>query len=205
MKFSELKSLSAAELNKLGSSELRESYQTVRKIVGSRVRTFAKHGEEDAIPAHLRSGLSSAKGRTDEEILQSMKEALAWTRGKRSTFRSFMESEEDRRRKLQEAMPDLDLSDRKKMKDFTNFMNDVASRYKEMNKSISGIVKALYSEAERLNINKKALLKNLEYWIEHVEDLEKSDPIRTRKSRELQPSEYARKLGLEKITGGRRK
>lgn len=106
---------------------------------------------------------------------------------------------------MQEALPDIDLSSTAKLKEFGNFMNEASDRYGEMAKIVSSQARALYAEAQRLNINTNALLKNMDYWLDHIDDLEKSDPIRTRSERQLQPSEYARKLGLEKIGGGRRR
>ena len=205
MKFSKLKELSAYEVGKLSGKEIRESYQNVKKVINSRVRTFESHDAGRAIPASLRGGLESSRGRTEEDLLQDIREALRWSRRESgSSYRAYERVQENRRQKMQEALPDIDLSSTDKLKEFGNFMNDVSDRYGEMAKIVSSQARALYAEAQRLNINKNALLKNMDYWMDHINDLEKSDPIRTRSERQLQPSEYARKLGLEKIGGGKR-
>ena len=204
MKFSKLKELSAYEVGKLSGKELRESYQNVKKVINSRIRTFESHDAGRAIPASLRGGLESSRGRTEEDLLQDIREALRWSRGSGESYAKYARREETKRKKIQEALPDIDLSSADKLREFGKFMNDVSERYGEMSKIISDLARALYAEAQRLNINKNALLKNMDYWMDHIEDLEKSDPIRTRSERQLQPSEYARKLGLEKIGGGKR-
>ena len=205
MKFSELIDYSSGQIRNLSGSSLREAYQLVKKSVNSRVKTFKSHGEETAIPAGLRSGLAVARGRSDEELLQDIREALSWARGKTSTWKGYTGIMEDRRKRMQEALPDIDLSDRDKLKKFGEFMNDIRARYGEMSKIASSQARKLYSEAERLNIDPEAFKRNLDYWLGHAEELERSDPIRTRSDRKIQPSEYARKLGLEKINGGKRR
>lgn len=205
MKFSELKDLSAYEVGKLSGKQLRESYQNVKKVINSRIRTFEAHDAGSAIPASLRGGLESSRGRAEEDLLQDIRDALRWSRGSGSSYRTYERVQENRRRKMQEALPEIDLSSTDKLKEFGNFMNDASERYGEMAKIVSSQARALYAEAQRLNINKNALLKNMDYWLDHIDDLEKTDPIRTRSERQLQPSEYARKLGLEKIGGGKRR
>lgn len=205
MKFSKLKEMSAYEVGKLSGKQLREAYQNVKKVINSRVKTFEAHDAGSAIPASLRGGLESSRGRSEEDLLQDIRNALRWSRGSGSSYRTYARVQENRRQKMQEALPDIDLSSTDKLKEFGNFMNDVSERYGEMAKIVSSQARALYSEAQRLNINKNALLKNMDYWLDHLNDLEKTDPIRTRSERQLQPSEYARKLGLEKIGGGSRR
>lgn len=205
MKFSRLKELSAYEVGKLSGKQLREAYQNVKKVINSRVKTFEAHDAGSAIPASLRGGLESSRRRSEESLLQDIREALRWSRGSGSSYRTYVRVQESRRKKMQEALPDIDLSSTAKLKEFGNFMNEASDRYGEMAKIVSSQARALYAEAQRLNINTNALLKNMDYWLDHIDDLEKSDPIRTRSERQLQPSEYARKLGLEKIGGGRRR
>lgn len=205
MKFSKLKEMSAYEVGKLSGKNLREAYQNVKNVINSRIRTFEAHDAGSAIPASLRGGLESSRGRSEESLLQDIRDALRWSRGSGSSYRTYERVQESRRKKMQEALPDIDLSSTDKLKEFGNFMNEVSERYGEMAKIVSSQARALYAEAQRLNINKNALLKNMDYWLDHIDDLEKTDPIRTRSERQLQPSEYARKLGLEKISGGKRR
>lgn len=205
VKLQQLLNMTAREIAQLPSSELRDTYQNLRKIVRSRVNTFSKHGITDVVPASLRGGLGSSKGRTDQDLLQDIRQSTAWMRGKRSSYRGYQEVREDFRSKMQESMPDLDLSDTQKLDSYGEFMGDMQERYGEMWHSISNQARDIYREAVRLNMNPKSVMRNYDYWADHISDLENADPIKTKKDRQLRPSEYARKLGLEKIGGGRRK
>lgn len=205
LKLQELMGMTARELSRLSRSDLRESYQNIRKIVNSRVNTFSKHGVESAVPRDLRSGLGSAKGRSDADLVQNMRDSFAWMRGSASTYKGYEKARDSFRDKMQESMPDLDLSDQDKMEAFGRFMGDMQERYGEMWHAISNQARDIYREAVRLNMNPSALMRNYDYWADHIADLENADPIKTKADRTLKPSEYARKLGLEKIGGGRRK
>lgn len=205
LKLGQLMDMTAREISNLSRSDLRGAYQNIRKITNSRINTFGKHGIKDAVPADLRGGLGSSKGRSDAELIQDIRDSIRWMRGKQSTYGGYMEVREDFRQKMQESMPDLDLSDDEKMEDFGRFMGDMQERYGEMWHAISNQARDIYREAIRLNMDPKALMRNYDYWADHISDLEQADPIRTKSDRTLRPSEYARKLGLEKIGGGRRK
>ena len=205
LKLNQIMNMTKRELQQLSRGELGEAYQTIRKITNSRLNTFSKHGIRDVVPEDIRQGLGSAKGQSNEELIESMREARRWLRGSRSKYAGYMQSQEHRRSEMQDALPDLDLSDQKKFDDFGRFMGDMQDRYGEMWHAVSNQARDIYREATRLNMNPKALMRNLDYWDKHIADLEQADPINTRSGRQLKPSEYARKLGLEKIGGGKRK
>lgn len=206
LKLQDLMDLSAHELKRLDQTDLREAYQNIRKIVNSRVSTFSKHGIESAVPAELRSGLGSSRGRENKELIEDIKEALTWMReNPRSTYRGYRRAKENFREKMQESMPDLDLSTEEKLDRYGYFMGEMQDRWGDLWKYVSTQTRDLYREAVRLNMNPEALMRNFDYWSDHIEDLQQADPIKTVRERPLKPSEYARKLGLEKIKGGRRK
>lgn len=201
-KLSELKDMAPVEFAAMSSKALRENYQNIKNIVKYRLQTFAKHGVEP--PGSIKQ-LRSSRGRKDEDLIDDIKEALAWIRGRRSTYTGYKSVEEDFREKMQAAMPDMDLSDAGKMKSFGEFMGEMQERYGEMWHAISNAARDIYREATRLNTDPRAMMKNYDYWVDHLKYLENADPIRSRSGRKLKPSEYARKLGLEKIGGGKRR
>ena len=205
LKLGELMAMTARELAALSESELKVNYQNIKKIVNSRVNTFEKHGIGEALPVKIQGGLPSSRGRSEDALLQDIKESLAWMRGSRSTYAGYQKAQDTFRERMQESMPDLDLSDEGKMKSFGEFMGDMQARYGEMWHAISNQARDIYREAIRLNTDPRAMMKNYDYWADHIEDLENADPIRSRSGRQLKPSEYARKLGLEKIGGGDRR
>lgn len=206
VKIARLKEMSAREIADLPRSELRATYQNVRKIVNSRMNTFKKHGRESGIPSDLKGGLGSSVGLTDAMLVDDIMDAVVWLRKDISTLKGYSKKLEHRRQAMQESIPDIDLSTADKLDKFGDFMGEMQDRYGDLwLKSVSTPARDLYREAERLNIDPRALMKNFDYWEKHLSDLEKADPINTRSSRQLKPSEYARKLGLEKIGGGERK
>ena len=203
-KLSELYSMSAPELASLSSKDLRKNYQNIKNIVKSRINTFEKHGIK--IPGEVgKKGLQSSRGREDAELLQDMKDALAWMRNKRTTLAGYKELQEDFREKMQQSMPDMDFSTPEKMRDFGEFMGEMQDRYDKMWSGISNQARDIYREAVRLNTDPRAMMRNYDYWTKHMKELKAADPIQHRSERQLKPSEYARKLGLEKISGGTRR
>lgn len=201
LKLGQLMEMTAREMAGLSSSELRQTYQSMRKIVNSRINTFRKHDIGEAVPEKLRPGLGSAKGRSDTALLAEMKQYLAWMRGKRSTYRGYQESREDFRQKMQEAMPDLDLSTAEQMDAYGRFMGEMQERYGEMWHNISTIVRDLYRDLTKLNEDPRQFMKNYDYWSQHVEEINEAKraahaPGRRRSS---QLSTYVNKLKRGKI------
>lgn len=174
VKLNDLMNMTARELSRIPHSELRDTYQNMRKIVNSRINTFSKHGIMDVVPQKQRAGLGSAKGRSDEELLQSIKESIAWMRGKRSTYKGYSESREDFRKKMQESMPDLDLSDDEKMDDFGAFMGEMQDRYGEMWHQISAQARDIYRDLTELNEDPRQFMKNYDYWASNIEAINKA-------------------------------
>lgn len=205
LKLNQIMYMTKRELQQLSRGELGDAYQTIRKITNSRINTFSKHGIRDVVPNQIREGLGSAKGQSNAELIESMREARRWLRGSGSKYAGYMKAKEHQRIEMQDALPDLDLSDQEKFDAFGWFMGDMQERYGEMWHAISNQARDIYREATRLNMNPRALMRNYDYWDKHLADLENADPINTRSGRQLKPSEYARKLGLEKIGGGKRK
>lgn len=205
MKLSELLNMSARQLNELSDTELRKAYQQTKYTLKSRAMTFEKHGIHVAEEAYGRQSsamLPSSKGMDVEEQRRRLKTSLAYMRGRRSTYKGFKESEEERRRNLQESMPDLDLSTDEKAKKYGRFMGDMQTRWGEMWKYVSNNARDIYREAMRLNADPKMFMKNYDFWADHIQDLEEAQPIRQRSgSRALRPADYARKLKLGKIKG----
>ncbi len=205
MKLSDLIDSSSLAMSRLTPSEIREAYQIVKGAVKSRNKTFAKHGLGDAVPERLRSGLPSSVGAAPEDLLQDIRSAVAWMRGRGSTYGGYQAITEERRQKMQDALPDMDFSTNEKLADFGKFMNEMRDRYGDQFKDISSTAADLYREALRLNVDPRQFMKNYDFWADHVEDLEKTDPIRQRAgSRALKASDYAQKIERQRQRRGRR-
>ena len=132
MKLSDLIDASAISLSKLSKSEIREAYQIVKSAVRTRSKTFIKHGKETGIPKWLRGGLPSSVGAAPEDLALDLKKALGWLHGENSKYAGYLEMIENRRRKMQEAMPDMDFSTVDKLEKFGHFMEEIRDKYGDM-------------------------------------------------------------------------
>ena len=187
MKVAQLKELSAREWSKMSSSELRKSYQSIKHALAERNKTFRKHGLEGRT-------LPSSRGLSDTEIRQLAQTATAYMRGRRSTYAGRQASAEDQLHKMQKAMPDMGFETVDDVRKFGKFMDEMDDRFGEAGYP-SSQAKKLYKEAQRLNVDPKKFMRNYDYWIDHIKDLEKATPIRQRAgSRALKPSDYARQI-----------
>lgn len=170
--------MTARELAELSRADLRASYQNLRKITSSRVSTFEKHGAIEAVPQALRQRLPSSRGLSDEDVLQSIRETLGWIRGKRSTYSGYQATQEDFRSKMQESMPDLDLSTPEKMKDFGEFMGEMQQRYGEMwHRGISNQARDIYRDMVKLNKDPRKFMQNYDFWKQNVEAVNKEKEL----------------------------
>ncbi len=191
MKISQLIERSARDWNQLSSKELRQSYQQVKHVLAERAKTFAKHGAEGRT-------LPSSRGLSDADIRTALKEASAYMRGKVSTYKGYAAYQNQRLKAMQDAMPEMGFKTREDVAKFGKFMDEMDDRYGNI-KYDSHDAKKLYQQAQRLNVDPNKFMKNFDYWMDHVEDLEDLKPIKQRAgSRALKPSDYARKIKNKK-------
>ena len=191
MKLKSLIEQSAREWSAMSGSELRKAYQQVKHAMAERAKTFAKHGQEGRV-------LPSSRGLSEADMRAKLKSASAYMRGRRSTYAGARQSALDKLHQMQEAMPDMGFKTVEDVAAFGDFMNEMDDRFAGI-KYDSMDAKKLYKEAQRLNVDPKKFMRNYDYWMDHIDDLAKQQPIRQREgSRALKPSDYARK-----IEGGR--
>ena len=191
MKLKSLITQSAREWSSMSGSQLRKAYQQVKHAMKERAKTFAKHGQEGRT-------LPSSRGLSESELRTKLKSASAYMRGRRSTYSGAQQSALDKLHQMQAAMPEMGFKTVEDVAKFGDFMNEMEERYKAI-QFPSMSAKKLYQEAQRLNVDPRKFMRNFDYWQDHINDLEKLDPIRQREgSRALKPSDYARK-----IEGGR--
>ncbi len=191
-----LQDMTVREIKNLPSGSLREAYQNLRKSLASRVNTFRKHDSIKGVPEDLRYGLPSSKGKSDAELVQLMKDPLKWMRKDKSKYSRYAASQDDFREKMQDAMPDMDLSTAEKMDRFGRFMGDMQSRYGEMWHAISNQVRDVYRDLTRLNKDPEQFMRNYDYWVEEVEEInrQKAERHEGGRRRSTKLSTYARKM-----------
>lgn len=184
----------------------KDIFRALKNSLDSRIRTYAKHGAADQLPAHIRD-IGGVKGKSKSELIKSIREMSSFMRNpERGTYHQWQKEKERRRKALSDRVG-YDFKDEDEEKEFGDFMNDMRERYGsgEMWKDVSNAATDLFAEGKRLNLDPKQFLRNFDYWIEHVDDLKNASPIKS--GGKIYPSDYARKMNLPKIgrSHGRRR
>lgn len=199
-KLNQILNMTKRELQQLSRGDLGEAYHTIRKITNSRINTFNKHGIRDVVPEGIRQGLGSAKGQTNAELIESMREARGWLRGSRSKYSGYMKAKEHFRKEMQEAVPQLDLSTPELLDDYGEFMGEMADRYGEMWHGISTQVQDIYGELMEMNKDPYEFMRNYDYWADQITDINESRKATGKRGRlSTKPSTYFNKLKKGKI------
>lgn len=201
-------------LRKLTKKDLKKTYQQVSKALKRRAKTFRKYEQDHVIPERFRNGLENPKLLTRNEMLAAVSDALDYMRREESTYKGYTEKQ---RKRLEAYNKTMEKSGQKTFTSidefdlFGKFMGEMQERYGKLWQYSSDQAKELYDNAaesgvdimamsKRLNLDPKQLIKNFEYWSEHLEELSNADPITWhRAGRPVYASDYARKLGLPKI------
>ena len=168
IKMSQLMHMTAAEIGRLSESELRGAYQSVKRTALSRVATFEKHGAE---PPRMLTNLTKPAGELSlTEMRQAVRNAAYRYRESPHTvsYKDWSEKRETFRKKMQEALPDVDLSDQEKLDRFGRFMGDMQARYKSMWSAISEFVVDLYNDAVEIGEDPRQLMDNYDAWADEI-------------------------------------
>lgn len=210
MKAKEILGMSPYEVIKTARGSMTEAKQIFRALknsLDSRIRTFAKHGALDAVPDRILN-IGGVKGKTESEIIQNIRDLNNFMRDpEKGTYKDWSEEMERRKEHMEDVIGnDFEFDDDDEYEDYLQFMGEMQDRYGggEMWKEVSKDAAKLYGEAKRLNMDPSQFFRNYDYWTSHIKDLASADPIRSRSGRKIYPSDYARKLGLPKISGGSR-
>ena len=76
--------------------------------------------------------------------------------------------------------------------DLYDFLEDYRQKYKVQDIPDSDEVIDVWVEAQRLNISSKSLLKDIDYWSEHYEDMQDLEPVKSQNP--VSSNVYKRKL-----------
>lgn len=198
----QLMDMTARELDEFYSeAEIRSTYESLRKSVASRLRTFERAGLGNIPPKSIQGGMAPMKGRSKESLIREISSAMGWIRGKRSTLKGYREVQEGFRKAMQEAMPDLDLSSKEKMDAYGEFMGEMDERYGAMWHSISSMVHDLYRDLTALNEDPREFMKNFDFWKQRNEEInkEKTAAKAPGRRRSTEFSSYVRQMKRKKI------
>lgn len=198
--------LNAAGINtlrKLNKTDLKKTYKQISKALKGRTKTFRKHGREEAVPERFRDGLENPADMSRNEMLADISDALAYMRGKVSTYKGWEELQQSRMDAYNKTMADSGqplFETKEDFDDYGRFMGEMQERFGDLWHYNSDQSKEMYTQARRLNLDPRQLTKNFDFWADHLEELAEADPITWhRAGRPVYASDYARKLGLGKI------
>ena len=189
------------ELGNYSEETLKSTYVSMRKAINSRVKTFKKAGLESTVPADIRAGLPAMGTLNKDEMIDLITRVGAWTRGKQSTLKGYMEWKGHFRRAMQDALPDLDLSTNEKLDAYGEFMGAMQDRYGEvMWHAISNQARDIYRDLTELNEDPYQFMANYDYWAANVEAVNKAKAAARQRGRySTKLSTYIRKLKSGKI------
>lgn len=197
-KLSSLLQMSGPDLSGLSGDELRSAYKSAAAAIRGRSKAFKAAGKDTALPKRYRAGVPTLPSFENEaEIRKALGSALGYLRGSISTLKGYEEVISKRAQEVGSKLG-LDFKSNADFDKFGKFMDEMSTRLKSMWKPASDFVVDLYKQSQRLNLDPMQLMKNYEYWRDHLEDLEQMDPIQGR-SRDLRPSDYIKKAKLETI------
>ena len=187
------------DLNDLSGAGLEAAYKSVAASLRGRRSQFIKHGHLKGFKQSFQKGIPTKSSFETPGAMRSfVKEGLAYLRGSGSTWSGYEEHMSERRRKYEETTGHHYESD----EDFDqmgNFMDEMELRLGDSFKHQSSFIRDMFDESMRLNLDPNQLMKNFEYWRDHLDDLKAMDPIEGR-NRALRPSDYLKKANLELIT-----
>ena len=183
-------------------ADLKLAYKRAREAVQQRARTFEKQGYKGGIPKKWRDGIKTAgQFESRAELLQAYKEMDKWLSKDSSRIAGYKNQLRERMESFNENYGDLGLyfNNLREFDEFGRFMGDMEERAGEQWAGKGGSDGAidLWIVAKEKGIDPNMLMKNFEYWMEHLQDLQKAERI---KGEDLTPGAYRRKLGLETIS-----
>lgn len=184
------------QLNALSGKELRSAYKASAASLRGRLKGFEAAGEIEAVPEKYRNVPKIGSFETEAEMRQALKEQLGYIRGEVSYIKGYERVISKRAQSVGRKLG-LHFKSNADFKKFGKFMGDMQTRLKSMWGGTSDFAVDLYKQAQRLNLDPTQLMRNYEYWVDHLENLKEVNPI---EGRHVTPSDYIKKAKLESIT-----
>lgn len=186
-------------IKNLSGQELRAAYKSAAAALRGRRGKFESAGKLSAFEARYQHGVPGVGSfESEAQMRQELSTALSYLGARESTYSGYQKAQQKRRASYEKTTGRKfgSMSDFNK---FGNFMGEMQTRLKSMFGPASDFIVDLFNQAERLDLNPEALMKNFEYWRDHLDDLKEMDPIEGRK-KSLTPSDYIKRARLEKIS-----
>lgn len=193
MKIKEIQNMTLRDLKKLSDADLRKAQNQLLKSRKTRMASFKKNKISSGVPKNIKN---MKKASTRSSMISNINKMSNWMMRDTSTARGYKKAQKTKRKAIEEAL-NRKFKNEKEFDEFGRFMGAMQDRANGMwdVQSMSGA--DLFKEAKRLNLDPSQLVKNYDYWMDHLKDLEKIEkPVREG----LNPSSYARSLKLPSIS-----
>lgn len=198
MKVKDIIELSMPEIMELSDAELRAAYTNLRRSAAARARGFEQAGLPVNIPARLRYSVP-ARYLTREQLENMVAQGKSATAPIYSVsgYRRYQEQQKD---ELKSRFGMSNLTD-EQFRKYGEFMGAMQKRMKGSWDYVSAEAYKMASEALRLNLDPKQFMRNFAYWSDHLEDLERAQPL---ERKNLKPSDYIKQLNLQRVGSWKR-
>lgn len=172
-----------------GAADLRRAYSELRKIANKRLQRMEQQGL-GTFGSYRFPKLSDL---WDDDVPGALADVSRYLRDPRHTVRGEKKALDADIAKLHER--GYDFIDRSNIYQFYDFMDQ---KRQEVGSKVfdSGSTIDVFNEAQRLKIPPKVLKKNFDYFLENIEKMENTKPIRT--NREINFSDIKRKMERQK-------
>ena len=198
MKVKDIIELSMPEIMELSDAELRAAYTNLRRSAAARARGFEQAGLPVNIPARLQYSIPArylSRAQLENMVAQG-KSAVAPIYSV-SGYRRYQEQQKD---ELKSRFGMTNLTD-EQFRKYGEFMGAMQKRMKGSWDYVSAEAYKMASEALRLNLDPKQFMRNFAYWSDHLEDLERAQPL---ERKNLKPSDYIKQLNLQRVGSWKR-
>lgn len=198
MKVKDIIELSMPEIMELSDAELRAAYTNLRRSAAARARGFEQAGLPVNIPARLQYSIPArylSRAQLENMVAQG-KSAVAPIYSV-SGYRRYQEQQKD---ELKSRFGMSNLTD-EQFRKYGEFMGAMQKRMKGSWDYVSAEAYKMASEALRLNLDPKQFMRNFAYWSDHLEDLERAQPL---ERKNLKPSDYIKQLNLQRVGSWKR-
>lgn len=186
-------------IKNLSGQELRAAYKSAATALRGRRGKFERAGELSAFNTRYQHGVPGVGSfESEAQMRQELSTALSYLGARESTYSGYQKAQQ-KRQDSYEKTTGRRFRSLSEFNKFGNFMGEMQTRLKSMFGPASDFIVDLFNQAERLDLNPEALMKNFEYWRDHLDDLKEMDPIEGRK-KSLTPSDYIKRAKLEKIS-----
>jgi len=162
------------DIKSMGDSAVREAYASLRAVANKRIERRTAAG----VPTR-HDKFKPTRSMSTEEVRTELAEVSRWIRDPRHTLKG-------ERRWIGDVIDNmhkkgLNFINHDNIYDFLDFMDDMRAEYGSKVFSSSGDEADVYQNAERIGIPRATIVKEFDYFRDHLEELDRMEPVRSEK------------------------